>query len=130
MAEDRPRDGTQMTKDRDDEHVERTDAPAEQTAQTGSGDAQPDREETAPQGTPFTQQLGRIALAVVAILFGVFAVVNAQHVSFDWIFGSTAVKMVNDERVSGGVPLIVLMVGSFIAGGLVGWLATWRRTRR
>ncbi len=103
---------------------------AQQAQRTEAGTEQTAGATERAESTPFTQQFGRIALAVVAILFGIFAAFNAQYVSFDWIFGGTQVTMQNGERLSGGVPLIILMVASFAAGGIVGWLATWRRTRR
>lgn len=83
----------------------------------------------AARGTPLTQQVGRITLIVLATLFGVFAVVNSQFVDFNWIFGSTSVTTQGGERVSGGVPLIVLLVGSFLLGGVGGWFLGWRRRR-
>ena len=86
-------------------------------------------EPTAERETPFTQQLGRIFVAIIAVLFGIFAVVNSQFVAFDWIFGETEVVEQGGERVSGGVPLIILLVVSFVLGGLAGWFATWRRGR-
>lgn len=85
--------------------------------------------ESADGGTPFTQQLGRILVAIIAVLFGIFAVANAQFVDFNWIFGETLVVQEGGERVSGGVPLIILLVVSFVLGALAGWFATWRRKR-
>lgn len=85
--------------------------------------------EPATRGTPFTQQLGRIFVAIIAVLFGIFAVANAQFVDFNWIFGETLVVQEGGERVSGGVPLIILLVVSFVLGALAGWFATWRRKR-
>lgn len=90
---------------------------------TGAGTGSSPAETAAPR-TPFTQQVGRVALAVVAVLFGVFAVFNAQSVDFDWIFGET---LVEDD---GGVPLIVLLLVSFAIGAAVGAFAAWRRGRR
>lgn len=86
--------------------------------------------EAAPgPSTPLTQQIGRIALVVVAALFVVFALANAQHVDFSWLVGETRVVQRGGERVSGGVPLIVLLVVAFAAGALVGWLLSWQRAR-
>jgi uncharacterized integral membrane protein len=79
--------------------------------------------------TPVTQHVGRIALVVVAVLFVVFAVTNAQHVDFSWVFGETEVVEQGGERVSGGVPLIVLLVVAFAAGALVATLLSWQRAR-
>ena len=79
--------------------------------------------------TPVTQQVGRIALVVVAALFVVFALANAQHVDFSWLVGETRVVQRGGERVSGGVPLIVLLVAAFAAGAVVGSLLAWQRAR-
>ncbi|MFP5310723.1 MAG: lipopolysaccharide assembly LapA domain-containing protein [Actinomycetes bacterium] len=85
----------------------------------------------APTGAPLTQQVGRVVVAVIAVLFGVFAVFNSQSVSFDWIFGETIAEYsTTGEHLAGGVPLIVLLVASFALGAVVGWFATWRRGRR
>lgn len=101
-------------------------------AQTGAGTASETDAERAERTdeTPLTQQVGRIALAVVAVLFGIFAVANSQYVEFSWLFGETQVVERAGERVSGGVPLIVLLLASFVIGALVGWFATWRAGRR
>lgn len=83
------------------------------------------------EDVPLTQQIGRVAVALVAFLFGVFAVVNAQPVAFDWVFGETVPREgPTGEYVGGGVRLIVLLVGSFLAGGLVAWFSMWWRGRR
>lgn len=88
-----------------------------------------ERERAEERGTPFTQQLGRVFVAIIAVLFGIFAVYNAQFVDFNWVFGETLVVQEGGERVSGGVPLIILLVASFVLGGLATWFATWRRGR-
>ncbi len=85
--------------------------------------------------TPFTQQLGRIAIAVLAVLFTVFAIANSQPVDFSWVFGETIARRGPDGEVTGGVPLILLLVGAFIAGALITFLTELyvgraRRTRR
>lgn len=82
------------------------------------------------KGTPMTQQLGRVVLIAAAVLFGIFAVTNAQYVEFNWVFGGTEVVERGGERVSGGVPLIVLLVVSFATGALIAWIATVRSERR
>lgn len=102
------------------------DAAREEHRDTGT---EVDDARTQGRDTPFTQQLGRILVVVIAVLFGVFAVVNAQYVEFNWIFGGTEVTEQGGERVSGGVPLIILLVASFVLGALAGWFATWRRGR-
>lgn len=83
--------------------------------------------------TPLTQQIGRATIVALAVLFGVFAVANSQHVAFSWVFGATEVVTDADgERLSGGVPLIALLVASFAAGALIGSVAAWQagRSRR
>ncbi len=73
--------------------------------------------------TPFTQQLGRITIGILAALFGVFAVANSQRVDFSWVFGETTVRAAADgEGTVGGVPLIVLLLGAFVVGALVAFL--------
>lgn len=83
------------------------------------------------EDVPLTQQVGRVAVALVAFLFGVFAVVNAQPVAFDWVFGETVPREdPTGGYAGGGVRLIVLLVGSFLAGSLVTWFSMWWRGRR
>lgn len=79
---------------------------------------------------PFTQQVGRVALVVLAVLFVVFALANAQPVDFSWLFGES--EVLRDSRgrpVSGGVPLIVLLIASFVLGALVTALAIFQVRR-
>lgn len=64
---------------------------------------------------PFTQQLGRATVVVLAVLFGIFAVTNAQRVAFSWVFGRTE-PVTTAAGTTGGVPLIVLLVLSFVVG--------------
>ena len=83
-----------------------------------------------PPKTPLSQQLGRVLLGVVIVLFGVFAVANAQPVDFSWVFGEALVEIdETGERVGGGVPLIALLVSAFVLGLVVGLLAAWQRGR-
>jgi uncharacterized integral membrane protein len=83
-----------------------------------------------PTRTPLTQQIGRATVIVLAVLFGVFAVANAHHVDFSWIFGGTEVVSDADgERLRGGVPLIILLLVAFAIGALVGALVTWQAGR-
>lgn len=122
------------------------DAPGERPGSAGS-DGRPDRKGVrgrrdaadaapSPPGedvtrAPFTQQVGRITLVVLAVLFAVFAVTNSQFVDFNWIFGSTEISTSpSGERLSGGVPLIILLVVSFALGAAVGGLWVWRSGRR
>ncbi|MEX1164659.1 MAG: hypothetical protein WEB03_13895 [Nitriliruptor sp.] len=92
-----------------------------------------EREPTADgdgRSTPVTQQIGRIAIVILAVLFGIFALANAQAVDFSWIFGETQVVEEGGERVSGGVPLILLLLISFAIGAAVATLVGWQRHRR
>jgi uncharacterized integral membrane protein len=89
--------------------------------------------EVARPPTPITQQIGRGVVVLLAIAFGVFAVANSQPVEFSWLFGETRVVFdAQGERVSGGVPLIVLMVVSLAIGIAVGaaWVGLIGRSRR
>jgi uncharacterized integral membrane protein len=81
-------------------------------------------------GTPLTQQLGRIVLVALLVLVVVFGLVNSQPVDFSWVFGTTEVVEVGGERVSGGVPLIVLLFGAFAVGALIGALFEWQFLRK
>lgn len=93
----------------DDEHVERQDG----------------------SRTPITQILGRIVLAVVVVLFLVFAAANAHYVDFSWIFGETRATFDGTGgHVEGGVRLILLLLASFVIGLFVGVLLTWQEGRR
>jgi uncharacterized integral membrane protein len=92
----------------------------------GSG-AQPDR--TAAQ-VPLTQHLGRIVLVALVVLVVVFGLFNSQPVDFSWVFGSTEVVEAGGERVSGGVPLIVLLFGAFAIGAVIGALFEWQFLRK
>lgn len=84
---------------------------------------------TAASTVPFTQQLGRVTVVVLAVLFGVFAVTNAQPVTFSWVFGRTE-AVTGPAGTTGGVPLIVLLVASFAVGAAIGALVTRRRGAR
>lgn len=103
-------------------------APA--TPPTSSTPSQPEKPATpaiAPvKTTPVTQQLGRIIMVAAAVLFGIFAVFNAQHVDFNWIIGGSEVVQQGGKRVSGGVPLILLLGGAFALGLLVGYFGAYR----
>ncbi|MFO7778326.1 MAG: LapA family protein [Nitriliruptoraceae bacterium] len=130
---------------------------SEQGPRSGSGDATPsDRPPPEPAAaagsdanaaeapapaieakpsTPFTQQLGRITIVVLAVLFVVFAIANSQPVDFSWVFGETIAREQAGGEVVGGVPLILLLVGAFIAGSLITFLSELyigrgRRARR
>lgn len=80
--------------------------------------------------TPVTQQLGRIAVLAAAVVFVIFALDNAQHVDFSWVFGESRVVERDGARVAGGVRLIVLLGVAFVVGASVGGLVTRMRARR
>jgi uncharacterized integral membrane protein len=97
-----------------------------------AGDTGPVEPEPRPP-TPITQQIGRGVVVLLAIVFGVFAVANSQHVAFSWLFGETRVLFdAQGERVTGGVPLIILMIASLAIGIAVGaaWVRLAERARR
>ena len=84
---------------------------------------------------PFTQQLGRVTIVVLAVLFGVFAVANSQRVDFSWVFGETTAQEGPSGELTGGVPLILLLLGAFVAGALIAvltelYVARARRARK
>lgn len=91
--------------------------PTRGDAETGRDERPTPKPKGAPE-TPLTQQIGRFAVGVTAVLFGIFAVANAQSVEFDYLFGS------------GEIPLILVLIGAFVLGGLTAWFATWRSSRR
>ena len=95
--------------------------------------AEPEPEAEAPvakEPTPFTQQLGRVFIVLLAVLFGIFAVANSQPVDFSWVFGETRVREdPAGEGEIGGVPLIVLLLITFALGMLIGAFVSWQVTR-
>lgn len=102
-------------------HESGVDGPAE----TG----QQSREVRPPKATPLSQTVGRIVMGLVVVLFVVFAIINRQPVDFSWVFGETHVVQEGGEYVRGGVPLILLLIGSFVLGGIVSAGMLWRRRR-
>lgn len=66
---------------------------------------------------PFTQFVGRVVVAAVAVLFLVFTLINRHEVTVDWVL--------RESQVS----LIVLLLGSFLLGVVVGSGWFWRRQR-
>lgn len=99
------------------------------SGQASSGESSTSAASVRPP-VPVTQQIGRVVVFLLAVLFGVFAVANSQSVDFSWIFGGTEVQTAPDgSRVGGGVPLIVLMLGSALVGAGLTWFATWQAGR-
>jgi uncharacterized integral membrane protein len=95
-----------------------------------------ERPEDVPQqpqstGRSVTQVLGLIFIAVLILVFLVFAAANAQYVSFSWVVGETRARF--DEtggHIDGGVRLIVLLIGTFFLGLVIGALLSWQEYRR
>ncbi len=104
------------------------DGPAGKEGRSG---APPQDEEAgaAKPATPLTQQIGRVVLLLLLVLFGIFAATNAQPVDFSWVFGETEVVERPGGETAGGVPLIVLLVLSFVIGGVVGGGLAWQSAR-
>lgn len=92
----------------------------------------PGAEAAPPTRTPVTQQIGRVVVVLLLVVFGVFAATNAQPVDFSWVFGGTEVVEGPGDATEGGVPLIVLLLASFAVGALVGAGLVWQggRNRR
>lgn len=107
--------------DRDDGHEAGDHEPVEESAAPATG-AEAAR-------TPATQQIGRVAVLVLLVLFGIFAAANAQPVDFSWVFGSTEVEAGTTGESTGGVPLIVLLLLSFAVGAIVGATVVWQSNR-
>jgi uncharacterized integral membrane protein len=63
-----------------------------------------------------------IAVGAV-VLFAAFAVANRQAVDFNWLFGESVVQEAGGERIGGGVPLILLLLGAFFLGLVTAWAA-------
>lgn len=84
---------------------------------------------TAHKPLPVSQIVGRVVLGAIAVLFVVFAVINRQPVDFSWVFGATEVVEEGGEYVRGGVPLIILLIGSFVLGSILTAGMLWRRGR-
>ena len=70
-----------------------------------------------------------VAIGAV-VLFGAFAVANRQAVDFNWLFGETVVQEAGGERIGGGVPLILLLLGAFFLGLVTAWAAMTVQARR
>jgi uncharacterized integral membrane protein len=90
-------------------------------ASTGTAEAGP--------RTPVTQQIGRAVVVLLIVLVGVFAASNAHRVDFSWVLGETRVVEGPGDEVQGGVPLIVLLLVSFVVGVTVGALLLWQSSK-
>jgi uncharacterized integral membrane protein len=94
------------------------------------GGREPARTPAEPARTPLSQTIGRVVIVVLVVLFAVFAVANAQHVDFSWLFGETQVQVDRTgERISGGVPLILLLAATFVIGLMLGLVIAWQSAR-
>ncbi len=104
----------------------RRDEPAEADDAGGSATREEDRtaeDRPADRGgaaasTPFTQQVGRVVLALLIAIFGALAFANVDPVAIDLIFGRFEIR------------LFVLIVLTFAAGLVSGLLIGWRRHRQ
>lgn len=76
------------------------------------------------------QRTAQFALVAVGVIMAVFAFANLQPVSFSWLVGETEVALDASGDVTGGVPLIVLLLSAFVLGVVVGRLMGWRANRR
>jgi uncharacterized integral membrane protein len=127
----RDRDGTD---DEDGEGVGGAD-PTDDRERPREDGPDPERTDAIEAAPPVSRatRVGQAAVLLVAVLFGVFALVNSQPVDFSWILGETQVERdAGGEVVAGGVPLIVLLLVSFILGATLGGWWVWQvlRTRR
>ena len=84
-----------------------------------------------PPRASFAQKFGRVVIAILVVLFGVFAVANSQPVDFSWLFGESQVEIdPTGERVAGGVPLIILLGAAFAIGLFLGLVIAWQSARK
>lgn len=95
------------------------DEPRERADEEGEQPAAVPAEVERPR-TPVTQQIGRIVVLLLLVVFIVFAISNSQPVDFSWVFGETEAVEDAAGEVSGGVPLIVLLLSAFVIGALTG----------
>jgi uncharacterized integral membrane protein len=128
MSEQQPR-GRRDREDAGDAH--RADRRStEPGAKEVTGDDDEGRgEASARPPTPVTQQIGRVVVLLLVVLFGVFAATNAHRGDFSWVFGTAEVTetAAGDER--GGVPLILLLLVSFAVGAVAGAGLVWQSGR-
>ncbi len=107
--------------------------PAKGAPASGAASAQPGEAEQEKPRTPLTQQIGRVVVVLLVVVFAVFAVTNSQPVDFSWLVGETTATFDQaGEHVGGGVPLIALMLASLAVGFALGALIVWQvgRSRR
>lgn len=97
----------------------------EGTGNDGAEGATPQAAEPASR-TPLTQQIGRVVVLLLVVLFVVFAIDNAQRVDFSWVLGATEVVEDAAGEPVGGVPLIVLLLASFGVGVSAGAIVVWQ----
>jgi uncharacterized integral membrane protein len=79
---------------------------------------------------PVTQQLGRVVVLLLLIVFVVFALSNSHRVDFSWVFGSSEVTEDAGGETTGGIRLIVLLLAAFVIGALSGAMLVRVRRRR
>lgn len=113
--------------DRADDRLPTDDVPPSAASTPSSTGRQP--ELTKPVGVPLRTRIARGLMIAVGVLFGIFAIFNSQYVEFNWIFGKTEIVTVGNERISGGVPLILLLLASFGAGFAVATVSGMLRRR-
>jgi uncharacterized integral membrane protein len=108
---------------------EGADRTAEDRSRTEDGTSEGEEARPIPTAT----LVARGTVVLLAVVFGVFALVNSQPVGFSWLVGETEVERdATGEVVAGGVPLIVLLLVSFILGAALGgwWTREALRDRR
>jgi uncharacterized integral membrane protein len=108
---------------------ERAQGEGEITAEGAAGEGAAGADE---RSVPTSVRVAQAAVLLLAVLFGVFALVNSQPVDFSWVFGETRVeRAATGEVASGGIPLIVLLLVSFILGAVLGgwWVNAAARAR-
>lgn len=90
-------------------------------------DGAPESVKVGRQPRPATQTIGRIAVALAAAVFVVFALANSQFVEFSWLFGRTEIISEGGDRIGGGIRLIYLLLAAFGLGAVVGGGLVLRR---